>query len=59
MRFLATLLLLMCPNFAHAQTMSTQQALSLPQPKADHRIAYGKDPHQFGDLRLPKGKGKR
>lgn len=54
MRFLLFVVLLMCSNFAETQTMSTQQALSLPQPKADHRIAYGKDPHQFGDLRLPK-----
>jgi hypothetical protein len=25
-------------------------------PPADTRIAYGKDPSQFGDLRLPKGR---
>jgi acetyl esterase/lipase len=29
----------------------------LPKPPADHRIAYGTDPSQFGDLRLPAGKG--
>lgn len=29
----------------------------LPKPPADHRIAYGSDPSQFGDLRLPAGKG--
>ncbi len=39
------------------QTLSTQDALKGPFPKADHRVAYGKDPLQFGDLRLPEGKG--
>src|SRR5579864_8847074 len=31
--------------------------LDLPPPAADVRVAYGTDPNQFGDLRLPKGKG--
>jgi acetyl esterase/lipase len=35
----------------------SQEILQLPPPKADARIAYGKDPLQFGDLRLPAGKG--
>lgn len=39
------------------QTLSTQDILKGPFPKADHRIAYGSDPLQFGDLRLPAGKG--
>ncbi len=26
-------------------------------PAADKRLAYGNDPNQFGDLRLPRGKG--
>src|SRR5260221_265652 len=39
------------------QTLSTQDAMKGPFPKADRRIAYGKDPLQFGDLRLPGGKG--
>jgi acetyl esterase/lipase len=34
-----------------------QEILQLPAPKADQRIAYGRDPQQFGDLRLPAGKG--
>jgi len=34
-----------------------QDILQLPPPKADARIAYGKDPQQFGELRLPAGKG--
>ena len=31
--------------------------LETPAPAADARIAYGKEPHQFGDLRLPPGPG--
>jgi acetyl esterase/lipase len=30
--------------------------LDLPPPPADVRLAYGSDPNQFGDLRLPKKK---
>jgi acetyl esterase/lipase len=30
--------------------------LSLPPPPADHRVAYGSGPVQFGDLRLPVSK---
>jgi acetyl esterase/lipase len=35
----------------------SDEILSLSPPPADQRIAYGTDPNQFGDLRLPKGKG--
>jgi len=35
----------------------SQDILRLPPPKADARIPYGKDPLQFGDLRLAAGKG--
>lgn len=31
--------------------------LTLPPPPADHRVAYGSDPNEFADLRMPK-KGK-
>ena len=31
--------------------------LTLPPPPADVRLAYGTDPNQFGELRLPKSKG--
>jgi len=31
--------------------------LSLSPPPADARLPYGTDPNQFGDLRLPKGRG--
>jgi acetyl esterase/lipase len=34
-----------------------QDILTLPPPKADARIPYGKNAQQFGDLRLPKGSG--
>jgi acetyl esterase/lipase len=50
---LLTLLLAMCCNFADAQTLSTQEVIRMPQAKADRRIAYGSDPLQFGDLRMP------
>jgi len=35
----------------------SQDLLQLPPVKADARISYGNDPLQFGDLRLPSGKG--
>jgi acetyl esterase/lipase len=35
----------------------SEEILSLTPPPADHRLAYGADPNQFGDLRLPKGEG--
>jgi acetyl esterase/lipase len=37
--------------------LTVQDILKPPFPKADHRIAYGADAQQFGDLRLPKGAG--
>lgn len=33
-----------------------QDILDLPPPPADVRLAYGTDPNQFGELRLPKTK---
>jgi acetyl esterase/lipase len=35
----------------------SEDILTLPPPPADHRLPYGTDPNQFGDLRLPKGSG--
>ncbi len=32
----------------------SEEILSLAPPAADERLAYGSDPNQFGDLRLPK-----
>ena len=37
--------------------MSASDALELPRPEPDHRIAYGDDPLQFGELRIPDGEG--
>lgn len=37
--------------------MSPPQFQSIPSRKADVRIPYGLDAEQFGDLRLPRGKG--
>jgi len=34
-----------------------QSILELPAPPADARVAYGKSPSQFADLRIPRGKG--
>jgi acetyl esterase/lipase len=35
----------------------SEDILTLPAPAADHRLAYGPAPTQFGDLRLPTGNG--
>jgi acetyl esterase/lipase len=37
--------------------MSAEDILSVPPPPADQRVAYGADPNQFADVRLPSGKG--
>ncbi len=44
-------------QIARAQNMIYQDIERLPVPPADHRIAYGDDPLQFGELRLPEGEG--
>jgi acetyl esterase/lipase len=41
------------------QAQSSRDILTRPAPPADHRIAYGQNEFQFGDLRLPKGEGRR
>jgi acetyl esterase/lipase len=35
----------------------SQEILQLAPPKADERVSYGHGPQQFGDLRVPAGKG--
>ena len=35
----------------------SEDILELSPPAADARVAYGTDPNQFGDIRLPKSKG--
>lgn len=42
---------------AAAQNLSFEDIKKLPSPPANHRIFYGSDPSQFGDLRLPEGGG--
>ena len=37
--------------------MSAEDILSLPPPPCDQRVAYGADPNQFLEVRLPSGKG--
>src|SRR5438874_5028060 len=37
--------------------MPSNDILTLPPPPADARLAYGTDPNQFGELRLPKTGG--
>jgi acetyl esterase/lipase len=37
--------------------MSSDSILTQTPPPADARVAYGSDPNQFGDIRVPKGKG--
>lgn len=34
--------------------MNSEDILKLPPPPADARVAYGTDPNQFGEIRLPK-----
>jgi len=51
------MLSLLLGPFLWMQIMTTQDLLKLQAPPADHRIAYGGDPLQFGELRLPPGKG--
>ena len=42
---------------ALAQNLSFKDIERLPAREADHRVAYGSDPLQYGELRLPKGRG--
>ena len=37
--------------------MSASEIGALPQPEPDHRLPYGGDPLQFGELRVPEGEG--
>ena len=39
------------------ETLSWSKLSQMPLPAAGERIAYGDGPHQFGELRLPKGDG--
>lgn len=54
---LALFALCFISTIASAQLLRQQDINNLPSSPADHRIQYGRDPLQFGDLRLPKGAG--
>lgn len=43
---------------ARTQSQNSRSVLIRPAPTADHRLAYGSNEFQFGDLRLPKTPGK-
>ena len=45
------------PAMAQQQPITVQDILSGDPIPADHRIAYGDHPMQFGDLRIPEGEG--
>jgi acetyl esterase/lipase len=57
MQAYSTLLTLLLPAALNAQTTNPLELLQQPTPMANDRIAYGKDPLQFGELRLPDGPG--
>ena len=42
---------------AAAQGIQPADLWKQPVAAADHKLAYGRDPLQFGELRLPKTKG--
>ncbi len=44
-------------TMTQAQFLSPQQVDRLPPSPADRRIHYGREPFQFGDLRLPQAPG--
>src|SRR5260370_41415878 len=53
---LATLLLLPIV-LLNGQTTNPLELIKQPTPPANERIAYDKEPLQFGELRLPDGAG--
>ncbi len=53
----ALLVLSAVPVRAQTEVATAADILAVPPPPADFRIAYGDDPLQFGDLRLPAGPG--
>jgi len=53
----ALALLISAATAVAAQPMSAAQAFALPQPAPDEVIAYGSEPRQFGELRMPAGEG--
>lgn len=56
--FLAFLVLSALVYGVQTQSQSSRSILIRPAPAADHRLAYGSNEFQFGELRLPKTAGK-
>lgn len=54
---LAALLIATAASAAVAQSMSPQKVMALPSTPVTLRSTYGPGPRQFGELRLPPGKG--
>jgi pimeloyl-ACP methyl ester carboxylesterase len=53
--FTSTALILPLNSLLCAQYLTVKDLLAVPPTPADHVIFYGKDPLQFGELRLPEG----
>lgn len=51
------LILLLLKSINAIAFLKANDILALPYSRADIRISYGDSPRQFGDLRLPQGKG--
>ncbi len=45
------------PAASRGKTLSWSELSQMPLPKPGERITYGERPQQFGELRVPKGKG--
>lgn len=56
--FFVVLVLSALVYVARTQSQNSRSVLIRPVPAADHRLAYGSNEFQFGDLRLPKTPGK-
>lgn len=54
---LIAIVLVTSPSAAQPQLLGPRDVDALPSKPADARIAYGPAPQQFGELRLPSGKG--
>jgi acetyl esterase/lipase len=54
---LVLIVLIVSCSSASGQYLSTADVYKLPSCPADHKISYGADSLQFGELRLPSGSG--
>jgi acetyl esterase/lipase len=52
-----SLMLIATAEPAPPEIMTAAALMDFPQPEADHVLAYGDEPLQFGELRLPDGEG--